>query len=295
MTLPSVERKKSFFQSALFPVNMKSEMLREFEDWLLSSNVPRISEVEHVHLDDHHPWLIRKPLIKYIKDSANEKAAVYSRKHELRPQLISPCKAYVDSFNSSTEVLESVYPHSGNKIPSNDSKLFHFHDIEAKLCPDPSLLCLSGIGFRGFHVDEDPAPGYPTVAVLTKGKKIWLFSAQNKRTERFYVRRGWTVEEVIGLVKMNPSKFNYCIQEVNDTVFIPKLICHTVISVDPEGSNLLSTWVNLEKVTTKAATLEVLLPTGSREGGSGKKHKLRGLFNRRRKFVSKKKSKSVDN
>ena len=56
---------------------------------------------------------------------------------------------------------QSVHPHNGNKIPSNDAKLFHFDDIEAMLCPDSSLLCWSGIGFRGFHVDEDPSHGHP--------------------------------------------------------------------------------------------------------------------------------------
>ena len=95
---------------------------------------------------------------------------------------------------------------------------------------------------------------------------------------------------------MNPWKFIYCIQEVDDTVFIPKLMCHTVLSVEPDGSNLLSTWLNLKKqVVTKAATLKVLLPTGCREGASGKKDKMRGLFNRKKKFGSKKNSKSMDN
>ena len=56
---------------------------------------------------------------------------------------------------------QSVHPHNGNKKPSNDAKLFHFDDIEAMLCPDSSLLCWSGIGFRGFHVDEDPSHGHP--------------------------------------------------------------------------------------------------------------------------------------
>ena len=73
MTLPSDKKKKVFFQSALFPFNMKVKMLREFEDWLLNSNIPRVSEVDRVNLDDHHPWLIKKPLIKYVKDSTMRK------------------------------------------------------------------------------------------------------------------------------------------------------------------------------------------------------------------------------
>ena len=70
---------------------------------------------------------------------------------------------------------------------------------------DLSLLAISGRGMRAFHVDEDPAPAYPTVAVLLKGRKVWFVRRQSQTEVRYLVRRGWNIQELVGQVKITDS------------------------------------------------------------------------------------------
>ena len=132
---------------------------------------------------------------------------------------------------------------------------------------DLSLVAISGRGMRGFHVDEDPAPAYPTAAVLLNGRKVWFVSKQSQTAVRYLVRRGWTIQELVGQVKVIDSvvksssensgsaqklfqdhilEYQVFIQNRGDTVFLPSMLPQAVVSVDVGGSNLFSSWINLE-------------------------------------------------
>ena len=52
---------------------------------------------------------------------------------------------------------------------------------------------------------------------------------------------------------------------------------------------MLSTWVHMrQEISSKAPTLKVPLPTGSREGQSGSNDELRGLNKSKQKFFREK-------
>ena len=48
------------------------------------------------------------------------------------------------------------------------------------------------------------------------------------------------------LFQENVGDFHVIVQSRGDTLFLPAMLAHAVISVDVGGSNLLSSWINVE-------------------------------------------------
>ena len=122
---------------------------------------------------------------------------------EFGPELVTNEVPYSNPVFSSSVVAEGLYPADRAGQPSSSIRHFGAHpSVEKRLLLDLSLLAISGRGMRGFHVDEDPAPAYPTVAVLLKGRKVWFVSRQSQTAVRYLVRRGWTIQELVNHVKV---------------------------------------------------------------------------------------------
>ena len=71
------------------------------------------------------------------------------------------------------------------------------------------------------------------------------------------------------LFQENVGDFHVIVQSRGDTLFLPAMLAHAVISVDVGGSNLLSSWINVEvRPANRTGQLSWVLPTGSREASN---------------------------
>ena len=141
---------------------------------------------------------IKKGHVEYITGLHFYEVAERASLKEFEPELVTletPRRdaAFVDSM-----VTEELYPVDASGRASNEDLFYECAEsVDSQLLTDLSLLAISGRRLRGFHVDEDPVPAFPTVAELLKGKKVWFVYERSQTAVRHLVRRGWTLHEVM--------------------------------------------------------------------------------------------------
>ena len=125
---------------------------------------------------------------------------------EFGPELVTNEVPYSDPVFPSSVVTEGLYSADLSGRPNCNIRHIGAHPcVKKQLLLDLSKVAISGRGMRGFHMDEDPAQASPTVAVLLKGRKVWFVSRQAQTAVIYLVRRGWTIQELVGQVKVIDS------------------------------------------------------------------------------------------
>lgn len=186
---------------------------------------------------------------------------------------------------------EGVYPRGEDGEARSDDHFYTVQKFERSLLPDLSLLLVDGVGFRGWHCDEEPSPS-PVVATLLRGTKLWLLGKTSVRVCKSLISEEWKLRQVVSHLLNHKSQYSFLIQKVGQTVILPTLQPHAVLTVSglyPEdlvkGATLLSSYVtfvsNPEAIQRR---MDWMVGSGRRQGsaGRGSRRRSRGGLTKRK-------------
>ena len=118
-----------------------------------------------------------------------------SLREEFEPELVTLETLRRDAVFTDSVVTKGLYPADASSRVSDEALFYEFaENVDSQLLIDLSLFAISGRGLRGFYVNKDPEPAYPTVAVLLRRRNVCNCS---QTAVRLLIRRGWTLHELV--------------------------------------------------------------------------------------------------